>query len=101
MCYRITDEGADCLGSMVDLKEIDLRSCSRMKRARLEGSESLTYLTEPCLYHYPGFEDEGIVWIGKLVALRVLDFHGCCRLTLMSECFFLEPLVSVTKIGCL
>ena len=47
----------------------------------MEYWESLTYLTELCLYHCSRFADEGIVWIGKLVALRVFDLHGCCRLT--------------------
>ena len=80
-CYRIKDEGANCLGRLVSLRDLDLRASRGMRGARLEHWESLTSLTKLHLYNCSEFTDKGMVWLGKLVGLRVLDLYWCYQIT--------------------
>ena len=58
----------------------------------------LTSLTKLYLHECPEFTDLGIIWLGNLMALRVLGLYWCHKITDVGVQYF-APLMSVTKLG--
>lgn len=75
------DEGANSVGKLVGLWELDLRSSGVTRGARLEHRESLSSLTKLHLHDCSEFTDKGIVCLGRLMALRFLDLEGVLKRT--------------------